>query len=57
MFLDVADFKEENARKKTKFANHSSQSICFLFIIIFDNVHLDFNLTTQMHNQISLLLK
>ena len=41
MFFYVADDKEENARKKTKFANHSSQSnkiSGFLFRIIFVNV-------------------
>jgi len=38
MFFYVADDKEENARKKTKFANHSSQSkqiSWFLFIYIY----------------------
>jgi len=41
MFFYVPDDKKENARKKTKFANHSSQSkqiLGFLFIYIFVNV-------------------
>jgi len=51
VYIFFANYKEENARKKPKFANHSSQSIKisgFLFIIIFENLYLDFNLTTHI---------
>jgi len=48
LFFGVADYKEENARKKTKYTNHASQSSKisgFLFINNF-NFFFNWNFTT-----------